>query len=395
MGLRRDTVYAGLAGGASGALLLGWPLGAPAWLLAGCIVLAVAAAWAVWRCRPHRAGEVSLGEPAGGAGEDELAALLVELDGSVAQGVRTIEGEVTRAQTLVHEAVAVLMRSLNAMAALSGRQHDLVNETLQRSEERASGGDASVRGFAEEVSSLLDSFISLLVTGSQQSVSTVHHIDDMVEQIGGIFAVIDEVRGLAKKTNLLALNASIEAARAGEAGKGFGVVADEVRKLAQSSEQVNERIRERMEGAQQAIERARDMVSQMASRDMNECLSAKLRITAVLENSEEINRSFTARAAEVSGIADELAGVIADTVRSLQFEDIVRQTHDQACRHMTLLQSVGERLHQIATTEGVPTARRVQDLREALAAHRTEHEVMVTNGAVRQTSMGAGEVELF
>lgn len=43
--------------------------------------------------------------------------------------------------------------------------------------------------------------------------------------------IIDFVMGIAKKTNLLGLNASIEAARVGDAGKGFAIVANEVRNL--------------------------------------------------------------------------------------------------------------------------------------------------------------------
>ena len=50
--------------------------------------------------------------------------------------------------------------------------------------------------------------------------------------IGNIIATIDEI---ARRTNLLSLNASIEAARAGAAGKGFSVVAEEIRMLAEQS----------------------------------------------------------------------------------------------------------------------------------------------------------------
>ena len=54
--------------------------------------------------------------------------------------------------------------------------------------------------------------------------------------------VIEFVKNISKKSNLLGLNASIEAARAGDAGSGFSVVATEIRKLAVSSNSAIEKV---------------------------------------------------------------------------------------------------------------------------------------------------------
>jgi len=64
------------------------------------------------------------------------------------------------------------------------------------------------------------------------SAEVIQQLNLASEQIGDFLATITTI---ARKTNLLALNAGIEAARAGEQGTGFAVVAGEIKILAEAS----------------------------------------------------------------------------------------------------------------------------------------------------------------
>ena len=81
--------------------------------------------------------------------------------------------------------------------------------------------------------------VSLLRKQIQDALSRIERLNERAQEIGKIAKTVED---LAKRTNLVALNASIQAAELGDAGSGFILISEEVERLAQRAENTNRQI---------------------------------------------------------------------------------------------------------------------------------------------------------
>lgn len=110
--------------------------------------------------------------------------------------------------------------------------------------------------------------------------------------------IVTAIQGIAKQTDLLALNASIESARAGEAGRGFAVVAEQVRDL---SEKTNT--------SAQNISSILSRIQTQMHEVTEEVTSASNKATESATRSREVGQSLAH--------IDQRTGVVADAIAEI------------------------------------------------------------------------------
>ncbi len=335
--------------------------------------------------------------------EQKLGEMFVELEQTFSCERQVIGNEINRTSGLLSEAVLGMSESFHNMKNISDRQHSLLNahvnhEQVDDNDNTSNKADfekeLSMHEFLEQSSRLTNEFVQVVINNSKQSLKTLSHIDHMVKQVDSIFSLLQNVEGLANRTNLLALNASIEAARAGEVGRGFAVVADEVRSLSISSSELNEQIRGKISGAKATIESLRSGVEEMASADMSQTFETQSKINEMTGKMGLISRNMEESITELTTMSNEMDTAVGNAVRSLQFEDMTSQALASISTNIEQFDALSQQLHDVGGSNDSLFVKvdKINAVCQAVRKHTTsigEHRT------VSQETMDEGEIELF
>lgn len=260
-----------------------------------------------------------------------------------------IEQENNKLRNVIDDSVKQLFAVFDVMNTHLKQQHEFIKNTIvdmDSSSEECSERILGIRHFSQVTETTLGELVDLIIKTSQQNMETVYQFEDITSQIDTVFASLDQLQSIADQTNLLALNAAIEAARAGEQGRGFAVVADEVRHLAVNSKGLSDTVRAQVVLASDKITHAKDVIEQIASRDMKVSLEIKDRVNNLLMQINELDQRFEENIQSISSIEGALNDNMTQAIMALQFEDMAHQITTHIENRMGWLNRCVDTLHE-------------------------------------------------
>lgn len=266
---------------------------------------------------------------------------IVDISGFFDQINSNAQAQVTSLGGVTQNADTVAKASTNVQVA---------SQALKGSQTKASGV------VADTVSRIQDSTRSArdMAEWVQQ---LTERTDGVNKTLGAVGKNNQQIAGIARQVNTLAINAKIEAARAGDAGRGFSVVADAINELSQQTSKAAVQITENVEQLTKWVvalsEEARE-ASARATRIL-ELAGQNDEVLSALEDSMRAGLSSVAEIAEQSDVMHSAISQFAPCLKEIgaaatQTTSGVKQAHQRLERLIDTSESVVQTVAAIGGT---------------------------------------------
>ena len=326
----------------------------------------------------------------------ESNGLHVQLGQEVANQLASAHTELGNTQAILSDAIGKLVSTFTALAD-DVRAQQALTMYISGGEKDDSGHDAKEKfeHFVKLTSDAMNEFVDSTVQNSKHAMELVEKMDAINHEVSSILNILNEVEGIAKQTNLLALNAAIEAARAGEAGRGFAVVADEVRNLSENTNKFSKQIRSLVHNVNDALVDAEQSINKLAASDMTFVMDSKQHVQGMMSDLSALNATIAQNAIELRVINEKVEQNVGVAVSTLQFQDMSSQLIAHAQMRIAALQEVASQMSAGADSPSRDMyLQQIAAYRDSLNQHVMGLDAKKTN-PVAQDNFDTGDIELF
>jgi methyl-accepting chemotaxis protein len=259
---------------------------------------------------------------------------LADIDVVVERAERIAEGDLSGSVSGDGEAPRVIGEMLKGLRGLVSEVQSNAAEVSAASREIAAMAQQQERSAIEQSSAIEETrrTVNGLLESARQIASSAHGVAENAEatlanagliherirtltmHAERITEVLEFIRDVANKSELLALNAALEGAKAGEAGRGFSLVASQMQRLAESVMEAVKTVRELTADIRKSTQ-ATALATEDATKLAGDTTAAAKRI-GVITGEQQASTEQVTRA--IDEIADATRQAAAGTNQTLQ-----------------------------------------------------------------------------